>query len=190
MDDISARVVRAKQFALAGWYFKDWYSHAYDEVSSCARTLGVDHGTLAGLLAAYSPRVQVHRSIEYAIHWCLTRRHHRGVMAGVQAAVEYFLTHGTLRGRKTEAFRLCLQGVVDAVVLDTHMAEVLDLPQRTFSTSDGYATGVRIVLCVSSDMKLTPSQAQAAMWGGRIRMMGRSPAMLSVRSFLPTLFME
>jgi len=190
MSDIQARVVRAKSFCLAGWYYKEWYSHAVEEVSRSARALGVHHSVLAGLLSAYSPRVQVHRSIEYAVHWCLTGKHHRGVMLGVQSAVEYFLANGTLRGRKTEAFRLCLEGVADAVVLDTHMAEVLGVHQRVFSTPTGYDENVAVVLCVAEDMKLTPCQAQAAMWGGRIRMMGRSPAMLSVRSFLPSLFME
>lgn len=175
------------RYAVNGWGWRDWYSVARREIEDASRVLGVAPSTLAGLLAAYSPRVPVRRSIEYAIFRVFEpTRHHRGVMLSVRSSVEYFESHGHLRGPKTEAFRRGISGDDSVIVLDVWMSYALQVPASHLTKR--YEELSDVVREASRRLCITPTQTQAAVWAGIIRASGGSPAMLSFSNLLPTLW--
>jgi hypothetical protein len=171
-----------------GAYYKDWYARAECQIHYAADELRVSPSLLAGLLSAYSPRVQVHRSILYAVHRATMGTHPRGAMSTVRSSVEFFEEHGYLRGPKTEAFRRSLLGDQRSVVLDVWMSVAMGLKQTAFSSTKNYIHYSGLVCAAADELGVTPSQCQAMVWSGVIQSAGLRVSWLTFADILPSLW--
>ena len=116
------------------------------------------------------PQETVARNVQLA-HAYLTDRSVKGVMRGIQAALEHYELTGEIRGPKTGAFARALTGSPDAVVIDVWMYRALGYNWRSM-TPTRYAMACDAVRALASTLRypdgttLTPAETQAAVWCG------------------------
>jgi len=159
-------------------YYRDgidaltWYSDAHAAILAAAPRLSVRPEYLAGLLAAFSPRTSVRRSCIWAVHHARTSTFLHDTPISVRKHVQTFIDTGRVTGPKTGPFWLALLGSPDAVVIDTHM-----LRAATYSIRP---TPAQFQDCIDRVRRVarhrcTPAAAQAAIWTGYLRSIGRHP---------------
>lgn len=149
-----------------------WYTDAHAAILTVAHARSARPEYLAGLLAAFSPRTSVRRSCTWALTYLSTSTFLDDCPRSVQTHVETFVDTGRVTGPKTGPFWLALLGDPDAVVIDTHMlrAASLSISSSVSEFSDCIAA-VRTI----ARYRCPPSSAQAAIWTGYLRSIGRNP---------------
>jgi hypothetical protein len=97
-------------------------------------------------------------------------------MRSVRRSVEIWENALEIRGPKTSAFYAALCGDSNAVVLDTHMANLLGVVQKTaFTRKPEIAYWTTIVRQIAAECNCRPVDAQAALWYAQKLRVGENP---------------
>lgn len=156
----------------------DWYHHAQLVLGRHPQGYRI-----SCLLALFSPRVSVTRSVNFTKYYMTTGMFRRDVTRSVRAAVDHWESTGEIRGPKTSSFQRALMGDTEAVVLDIHMANLFGVEQRVFSTRSGYRYYSDCVVRLGWLYGHTPRDMQALLWCGYVNSIGRTVPRLDL-SFL------
>lgn len=166
----------------------DWYDQAHaDIMAACALLHTGDNilirpETLAGYLAAFSPRTSVRRSCTWSLHRVRNPSDFlQDCPRTIRACVLHFESTGRVRGPKVGPFHRALLGDPDAVVLDTHMARAAGYSEKfTVPQFRDMEDAVRSV----ARNRTTPARAQAAIWCGHLLSINRNPRYLPLLDVL------
>ena len=178
--DRMASVNRLASMAKLGENGKAWYRKANEQVTAAAEILDCSPRYLADMLALFSPRVAVKRSIRFAVRYVRTREFASDVMGSVRASVNHYNATGRIRGPKTKPFADALMGDPEAVVLDVWMAVALGIDQQRFNNQQVRHKADTRIRKVAKRLGWSPSETQAAVWTYAVRRAGRYPAQLTL----------
>lgn len=159
---------------------QQWYELAEQELRAVAEENGWNPVTFAAVLAITSPRVTLKRNIRYSLEW-LANSNPLDMMTPVRAALDYYERTRQIRGPKTSAFKACLLGCPDSLVLDVHMARALDIPQEIINRKGPQSFARQRITRTASRHGLTIAQTQACVWAGQIQRTGRKPEYFPLR---------
>lgn len=157
-----------------------WYDEAREQVDRGSVLLNIAPRRFADLLALFSPRVAVKRSIRFAVRYAETGEYAADVMRSVRASVDHYEQTGEIRGPKTRPFADALRGDGSAIVLDVWMAVAFGVDQRAFNRVGVHAECTRRIRIAAKRLGWTPAETQAAMWYATVRNAGRSPGRLHI----------
>lgn len=160
----------------------DWYECAGREISAVCEAAGWDVRLFTGVLSVTSPRVSVARNVRITLHYMDCGELFDNVMRSIRAGVTKFVDHGKIDGLKTSAFFNALMGDDDAVVLDVHMADLLCIEQKKFAGKRVYNEYADFIRGVAVIANMTPRACQAALWAAQLRIRGRVPTRMNVRT--------
>jgi hypothetical protein len=177
-------VKKLSEAALNGADGREWYRFANDQINAAAASLGISPKRLADLLAVFSPRVSVTRSIKWTLHYVKTGQTLPDCTRSHRAALLHYETTGEIRGPKTGPFAKALLGDTGAVVLDVWMARALAIPQKKLESVKVWAQAYDRVLRVAGSLGWTPAETQAAIWTATVRGAGRNPPAFDIVSHL------
>jgi len=163
------------ELAVKGIAGVGWYDTAADEIETVCDSEDWVVEKFVGILSVTSPRVAVRRNIRNTLQYFGTGKFLEGTMKGVLAAVKHLGVTGKIRGPKTRAFNDALLGVSNAIVLDVHMARVLNVPQAAFDSKVVRGRCEQAVVEVSKAMGIKPADAQACLWYGQKMSVGERP---------------
>lgn len=172
------RVPSLKYFAtlaLEGQDMRPWYDWARVEIEMGAPLLGCTPVRLADLLALFSPRVSVKRSVTFAVVYQASRGEFApDVTRSVRAAVEHYEKTREIRGVKTAPFAKALLGDKSAIVLDSWMGVAFKLPNPKWIGDKRPVREAmnRALIRLSKHLDWPVAEAQAAVWAGTIRRSG------------------
>lgn len=157
-----------------------WYTEAQAEIAAICKLENWSPEYFAGIIATTSPRVSVRRNVRIALHYCHTGDFLANVMRGIRTSVAKFTDNRTISGLKTMPFWQALCGDSSAIVLDTHMANLLAVPQKLFATKGGNRYYAGIIAGVASELGIANAEAQACLWYGQFRRIGRNPELFPI----------
>lgn len=151
-----------------------WYGAAHEQAASLAVKYGVTVETVAGIIAALSPRKQWKSSLACAER-CL-QRCKPGHFAHCERSAERIRDGehplAVLTAPKVRAFYRNLTCDQSAVTVDVWMARVLRVPDRMPGKRNGYERCVRRLKKAADLAGVPVSHLQAALWidarGGRV----------------------
>lgn len=152
------------RLAESGAHGRHWYTYAESSVRSAAATIGCDPGRLADLLALFSPRVSVRRSIRMTLAYVTTGHHLPDVICYTRSAVAHYERTGQIRGPKTSAFAMALRGDPTAIVLDTWMARAFHVRQADLERRTVRTECMRRIRLTARRLEWSPAETQAAIW--------------------------
>ena len=161
------------KLALEGEQYRHWYRQSEQEIRITCLREGWCPWRFADILALTSPRTSVTRN------WRVTKMYLRGeplpkdVTRNTRAAIEHYEQTGEIRGPKTSQFALALQGVPNAVVLDTWMAMALKCSIFFRPTSVRLEAERRIRLAARR-LGWSAREFQAAVWCATVTRAGRN----------------
>lgn len=164
-----------------------WYTRATAEIELVCEQKEWDFDRFVEILAITSPRVAVTRNIRVAMHYMDTGKFLSGTIYATRAAMEHYEETGEIRGLKTSAFARALKGDLDAIVLDTWMAEAFEIDQHRFQNKAVRKECEQRVRRAAHMCNLQPAELQAASWAAIVRRHGRNTPSFTVSSEL-TLF--
>ncbi len=150
---------------------KDWYKVAHQDILIASKQLGTHPSYLAGLLAAFSPRVSVKRSCKWATNFAMGYGFMYDVPISVRTHVDKFVELGLVSGPKTGPFHRALLGDRDAIVIDTHMFKAAVFDTRG---NKDYMEQCKNAIRNVSKHRCSPAEAQAAVWCGYLMEQGRT----------------
>ena len=164
-----------RRLALASAGGRHWYTDGVPAMKVAARQLGVSPRNLAEVVAITSPRVQVARNIRLAVSYIRQREELRGLeskhlaselrcLPSVATSLLHWEKSGEVRGQKTEPFSRAILGDGTALVLDTHMAKVLKVPQSQLLNVANHAKIAKRFDKVSRELGWSVAEVQAAVW--------------------------
>jgi cobalamin biosynthesis protein CbiD len=139
---------------------------------------------VGSLLALFSPRVSVKRSVNFTKHYISTGEYRHDVVRSVRAAVDHWSKTGEIRGPKTSAFRNAMLGDLNAVVLDVWMAKFFKVDQKVFGTKSGYRLFSERLCRIADALGVSPRDAQATVWVYTLRLHGRNPPMMDLSDLI------
>ena len=190
------RLDKYKKYFNAGYEMKDWYIRTREDIGIASRQLDCRPEYLAGLLAAFSPRVSVRRSVKWALHCVSARKLNKSMLGpyglsedhfmddvpkSVRIHVNKFLHTGLVTGPKTGPFHRALLGDPQAVVIDSHMLAAAGFDRsgtkQTMQECDELVRDVAYRRC-------SPAEAQAAIWCGFLPTIGRKPGYMPLLEVL------
>jgi hypothetical protein len=96
------------------------------------------------------------------------------VIYATRAALKYYEETGLIRGRKTSKFAAALHGNMNAIVLDTWMAVAMQIDQTLFSRNWVERYAQEQIKFVADLLGVMPAEAQAMIWAGTVREVGRN----------------
>ena len=169
------------EYYRAGVDMKDWYIRTKEDIGIASRQLKCRPEYLAGLLAAFSPRVSVRRSVKWALEWQRNERFMYDVPVSVRAHALKFIETGLVTGPKTGPFHRALLGDPQAVVIDSHMLAAAGFDRS--GTKQTMATCEEMVREVAY-RRCSPAEAQAAIWCGFLPTIGRKPGYMPLLEVL------
>ena len=152
----------------------DWYARANRTLIELAELCQVSNSEMAILLAGYSPRVSVLRSVKLAIEYTQTGQRPAGSMRSVHKSTMLGLERGFLNGPKTENFRQALLGVGDALVLDVWACRGLAVDQSKAYQKRFFPRIRRRFESVAESFGISVAQTQACQWSGVMKAHGRN----------------
>lgn len=177
--------------AIEGQEHRAWYDYARDDIRQAAPFLNAAPERIAALLALFSPRVSVLRSVRWTVHYCRSAggidRFPYDCTRSHKLAITHWESTGEIRGPKTGPFAKALLGDKNALVLDGWMAVALS---RT--TEEGRILGKRFeiqavhraasirVREVATYVGWPIAETQAAIWAGIVKRTRVSVPALSV----------
>lgn len=169
-------------YALDGVDSRDWYDFASAQVDAASKRYNVDRYRMAALLALFSPRVHVKKSVMLAISYIETGRIPAMTLRSVAASIAHYELTGEIRGQKVLAFYQALLGDPNAIVLDTWMAKAFGIDERKDRWEYEYIAreGRRRIRKAARVLGWTPAQTQAAIWRGVMKEHGRAASFLLV----------
>lgn len=170
--------------AQAGADGRSWYTNAHSQLLAASRTLSVPPQRLADLLALFSPRVTVLRSIRHTLYYLDTRRFYPDCMTPIRTAVLHYERTGEIRGRKTSAFARALMLDPSAVVLDVWMARALCVPQKPLEGLHFHTKARDRIVATANLLHWPASETQAAIWHAVVRDWGRTPTPFTILPLL------
>lgn len=141
-----------------------WYSAAGASIAAYADERGLSIPLVASVVAVTSPRVTVGGNVKLARRFLETGSR-KGMMASTRAALDHYLETGEIRGPKTGAFALALQGDASAVVVDVWTVRGLGWTKKNVSKRV-YREASAVVRSLATKAGLAPREAQAALWYG------------------------
>lgn len=165
----------------AGVDMKDWYQQAHQDILvACRHLTQLGYPThpsyLAGLLAACSPRVSVKRSCIWALQLARDSEDWPNDMPiSVRTHVLKFIELGLVTGPKTGPFHRNLLGDPYCITIDSHMLAAAGLPK---SGTKANMTRCQDAVRSTARYRCSPAEAQAAIWCGYLRTLGRKPGYL------------
>ncbi len=164
---------KLRKLALAGADGRPWYDWARAEISAAAPLLGVSETRLADLLALFSPRVSVKKSVRMAVHYIRTGAHSHDVLPMVRVGVAHYEATREIRGCKTAPFAKALMGDKSAVVLDTWMAVAFGLDPGWIKDRPRLRRRMAATLeRVAAGLGWPVAETQAAIWAATVRAQG------------------
>jgi hypothetical protein len=175
-----ASVARLQQLAEAGRDHQDWYFKAAEDIVLVCRDQGWDASRFIDVLALTSPRTSVRRNIRVAMSYMRDRSLPTDVIAATRAALAHYEATGVIRGLKTSEFAKALRGDLNAIVLDTWMAVAMQVDQNLYSRVWVQRYAKEQVRFVADLLGVMPAQAQAMIWAGTVREVGRNVPILCV----------
>jgi len=164
------------EYALLGQEYRGWYKLANAQVIAGATILEVSPTYFGDLLALFSPRVSVKRSIRFAVEYIHRRKLGRpidqcflyDVMRSVRTAVMTYERDKVILGPKTSAFARAIHGDCDAIVIDSWMSQAFQVDRRVVR-SDYVRIPIELTIeAVAKRYGWAPCEAQAAIWAGVI----------------------
>lgn len=147
-----------------------WYTKAEQQLRKT-----YDPPRVAALLALFSPRVSVKRSVNFTKYYIDTGTYRHDVVRSVRSAVDHWELTGSIRGPKTGAFYKALMGDTQAIVLDVWMSKLFGVDQKIFGTKTGYQLYSDKIKVIAEQHELSPRDTQACLWVGYLRLVGRNP---------------
>jgi hypothetical protein len=169
-----ASVARLQRLAEAGADHRHWYTLAREDICDVAQQKGWDPNRFIDVLALTSPRTSVRRNIRVAMSYMHDRTLPTDVIRSTHAALKYYEETGLIRGRKTSKFAAALRGNLNAIVLDTWMAVAMEIDQPLFSRKWVERYAKEQVRFVADLLGVMPAEAQAMIWAGTVREVGRN----------------
>lgn len=169
-------VNKLTQLALAGSEWKGWYDTARESLTQWCWDNNIDLLHFIAILAVTSPQMQVWRNVQVTKAYFValkangseidTHRWVPGLMEKThRKPLEVYEEFGVIRGPKTKAFADALLGNGNAIVLDTHMAHALGVPQSKLTKNKAvFAKACARVEAVAKRLQWTPAEVQAAIW--------------------------
>jgi len=179
-----AGIDRIDRLAKLGQEGRDWYAFANAQVKAGAVILDISERRFADLLAVFSPRVTVVRSVRFTVYYVKTGKYLPDVTRNVRASVKHYEATGEIRGPKTGPFADALMLDQDAIVLDTWMALAFKIDQGLLRSKYVETPCKRLIRRVAKRNGWTSAQAQAAIWTGTVIEAGRNPAQLFIEAEL------
>ena len=154
-----------------------WYETAEREISAVLKR---ENGawkreTFCGYLAVLSPRCAVRRNVRNALFAMENGRPFSDTIRAVKIAFATFAENGQINGQKIGAFYRALVGDKNAITLDVHMANALNVPQSAFQREAVRERCKRAVSRLADRLAVSPRSAQAMVWYGQLRAVGRVP---------------
>lgn len=164
---------KLRKLALAGADARPWYDWALAEIQAAAPILGVTETRLADLLALFSPRTSVKKSVRLTVHYIRTGGHVHDVLPMVRVGVAYYEATREIRGCKTAPFAKALMGDKSAVVLDTWMAVAFGVDPNWIKDRPKLRRRMAATLQRVADSLGWPvAETQAAIWAATVRGQG------------------
>lgn len=155
---------------------QDWYRKAEAEVRVICELENWDHTYFTGILSVTSPRCSVRRNIRIALEYVGNGRLLDNVFKSVRRSIEIWNEDRTIAGPKTSAFFAALMGDKNAVVLDTHMANLFGVEQKSaFRRKPEIAFWTQVVRRIAKRLNCEPRAAQAALWYAQKYRIGEYP---------------
>ena len=169
------RVKPLVELALQGMDGLFWYDLARQEIDEICRREGWNVEHFVSILAVTSPQVAVRRNVRITLQYMAHGEFLANVLGNVKRSVEIWESEQTIRGQKTSAFQRAILGDQTAVVLDTHMANALHVPQKAFARRFAVERCQRRVEQVAEVLDMSPRSAQACIWFGQKRSVNENP---------------
>ena len=168
---------------------RPWYSLASEEIRTICLVEDWRVDRFTAILAVTSPRCAVRRNVRNTLQYMANGELLANTMRSVRRSVEIWETRGEILGPKTSAFYAALMGDENAVVLDTHMAGLFAVDQKTaFNRKRELAHWTRVVRRVADLIGESARDTQAALWYSRKLAIGENPELfpiaLEYRNFL------
>jgi hypothetical protein len=155
---------------------RDGYSMAEAEVRVICELEGWSHKNFTGILSVTSPRCSVRRNIRIALEYVGNGIVLQNVFKTVRRSIEICDQDNIINGPKTSAFYAALMGDKNAVVLDTHMADLFGVEQKyAFRRKPEIAFWTQVVRRIARRLGCEPRAAQAALWYAQRYRIGEYP---------------
>lgn len=149
-----------------------WYVREGKALKAYAQKQGIDPCYFIDLIALFSPRVQLRQNLRMTLQYLRGEWAHN-LLPSVKVAVSHYEKTGIIHGQKCRSFSRALQGDSSAVVLDVHMAELLNVDQKIFDTKAGYTQNALRIIRYARRQNLAPAECQAALWCGKLLLENR-----------------
>ena len=159
----------------------NWYEQSAAEIADVCNRENWDNNRFAAILAVTSPRVSIRRNVRITLHYMASGELLRNVMRGIGQSVRVWESTGQILGQKTSAFYAAIRGDSSAIVLDTHMANLLGVKQSAFANRKIRKQCESTIRRVAKRIGLAPAQTQAALWTGQLARVGRLPLPFPIR---------
>lgn len=166
--------------ALNGADHRGWYADASKQIHEWGPKLPAAPHVFADLLALFSPRTSVKRSIKWAVHYARSGEYMSDVHRSIRFAVEHWKRTGEIRGKKTEPFARALMGDPNALVLDSWMYKAIGIPAHRGEVPTVHAIAASKVFAVAGILSWPIAETQAAIWAGIVREDGRNVPPLDI----------
>lgn len=167
--------------------WSQWYTRAKADIELVCKHKVWNFDRFVDILAITSPRVAVVRNIRAAMYYMDTEKYVSGTIYATRVAMEHYEETGEIRGLKTSAFARALKGDLEAIVLDTWMAEAFEIEQPRFQNKDIRKECEQRIRRAARVCDIRPAELQAASWAAIVRRHGRNTPSFDVSSEL-TLF--
>lgn len=148
---------------------RGWYREAWVEIELAAPKLGISSTRLADLLALFSPRVSVLRSVRWAIHYSRTGEFMHDATRSHRLAVKHYEQTKEIRGPKTAPFAKALMGDGSALVLDSWMSKALNVDHKRFEVRAVHDAASKRVRLTAMVLGWPVAETQAALWAATVR---------------------
>jgi hypothetical protein len=181
-----------------GRSIQEWYRHARQELD---RQFGPDADLMAKFIALFSPQADVQMNVDraYAAYkaYKLGNRDAHSVAraAGIDKPEKYAaITHNLQRvlndptvelsGRKVSNYLKAINGDMDAVVIDRHMAGIFGIDNVT---EEWYTIIEEHIRMLAAETGMAPADAQAVLWGSWKALKGQAKELKNLDKFLKEL---
>jgi len=168
-------------WAIDGRQSRKWYRDARRSIRAFATEHDHDPRTVSDVLALFSPRSNVTRSVNDSRHYLLTGQYRPHVMSTIRAAVNHWERTGEIRGPKTSEFAKALRGNSQAIVVDVWMCRALGVDHNLIGQRPTlFRRCQRSIANCAEILGWQPAETQAAIWASTLQRFGRNPVSLSI----------
>lgn len=160
---------------------RPWYRLASEEIRTICLIENWRIDKFTAILAVTSPRCAVRRNVRNTLQYMANGQLLANTMRSVRRSVEIWEASGEILGPKTSAFYAALMGDENAVVLDTHMAGLFAVDQKTaFKRKRELAHWCRVVRHIAKLIGESARDTQASLWYSRKLAIGENPELFPI----------